>query len=142
MGDDAHKNTMLSGTLQDVGAGVGIYGNTYYYVLDCGLSTGGAPVVYTPPPPRYPSTPTFIPNTPNADGSIVHIVQRGDTPLAIAIAYGVSLSQIYALNNLTDKSLIYPNQKIIVRLAYTPTPPCPPRLQPSTQPSRTGPHPQ
>ncbi len=34
MGDDPHLNTMLSGNLQDVGAGVGVYGNTYYYVLD------------------------------------------------------------------------------------------------------------
>ncbi len=79
MGDDPHKNTMLSGTLQDVGAGVGVYGNTFYYVLDAGLSTGGTPVAYTPPPPLIPSTPTIIPNTPNADGSIIHLVKTGDT---------------------------------------------------------------
>jgi uncharacterized protein YkwD/LysM repeat protein len=125
MGDDPHKNTMLSGTLQDVGAGVGVYGNTYYYVLDCGLSTGGTPVSYTPRPPRFPSTPTFVPNTPNADGSIIHVVQRGDTILGIALAYGISLPEILKLNGLTEKSIIYPEQKIIIRIAYTPTPTLP-----------------
>ena len=122
MGDESHKLTMLSGTLQDVGAGVGIYGNTNYYVLDAGLSTGGTPVAYTPPPPLYPSTPTIIPNTPNADGSIVHIVQIGDTLGSLSIAYNIPLADILKLNGLTIKSVIYAGQKIIIRAAYTPTP--------------------
>jgi uncharacterized protein YkwD/LysM repeat protein len=122
MGDDPHRNTMLSGNFHDIGTGVGIYGNTYYYVLDCGLSTGGRPVAYTPPPPLYPSTPTFVPNTPNADGSIIHIVQQGDTILGIALAYDVSLPEILKINGLTVKSIIYPKQKIIIRKAYTPAP--------------------
>jgi uncharacterized protein YkwD len=125
MGDDAHKNTMLSGTLQDVGAGVGINGNTYYYVLDAGLSTGGTPVAYTPQIPLNPSTPTIIPNTPNADGSIVHIAQAGDTLGSLSLAYNVPLADIYKLNNLTLKSTIYVGQKIIIRAAYTPTPTLP-----------------
>jgi uncharacterized protein YkwD len=125
MGDDPHQLTMLSANLSDVGAGVAVSGNTYYYVLDCGLSTGGTPRPFTPPPSYSTPVATVIPNTPNADGSVVYIVQPGDTPLAIAIAYGVSLSEIYALNNLTNSSLIYPDQKIIVRGAYTPTPTLP-----------------
>ena len=125
MGDDPHLNTMLSGTLQDVGAGVGVNGNTYYYVLDCGLSTGGTPVAYTPRPAAFPSTPTFVPNTPNADGSIIHIVHKGDTILGIALAYGVSVAEILKLNGLTAKSIIYPEQKIAIRIAFTPTPTLP-----------------
>ena len=122
MGDDPHKNTMLSPNLRDVGAGVAVSGNTYYYLLDCGLSTGGTPVAYTPPAPLDPKTPTFVPNTPNADGSIIHIVQPGDTTLGIALAYGLSLTELLKLNGLTEKSVIYPKQKIIVRVGYTPTP--------------------
>jgi LysM repeat protein len=122
MGDDPHKNTMLSGTLQDAGAGVGISGNTFYYVLDAGLSTGGTPIAYTPPAPLYPSTPTIIPNTPNADGSLIHIVQPGDTLGSIYLAYNVPLADILKLNGLTLKSTIYPNQKIIIRIAFTATP--------------------
>jgi uncharacterized protein YkwD len=129
-GDDPHLNTMISYNLQDIGAGVAVAGNTYYYVIDCGLSTGGTPAAFTPPPSYSTPIATLIPNTPNADGSVVYIVQRGDTPFAIAIAYGVSLSEIYALNNLTDSSLIYPDQRIIVRGAYTPTP-----TQPTSTPT-------
>jgi uncharacterized protein YkwD len=130
MGDDPHRNTMLSGTLQDVGAGVGVNGNTYYYVLDAGLSTGGTPVVYTPAALLHPSTPTFVPNTPNADGSIFHIVQPGDTLGSIYLAYNIPLEDLLKLNNLTLKSTIYPNQKIIIRAAFTPTP-----TQPTSTPT-------
>jgi uncharacterized protein YkwD len=137
MGDDPHKNTMLSGTLQDVGAGVGISGNTYYYVLDAGLSTGGTPVAYTPPAPLHPSTPTLIPNTPNADGSIVHIVQPGDTLGSISMAYNVALADILKLNGLTLKSTIYLDQRIIIQAAFTPTPTQPtptPTIRPTITP--------
>jgi LysM repeat protein len=121
-GDAAHMNTMLSGTLQDVGAGVGVNGNTYYYVLDAGVSTGGTPVAYTPPPGRAPSTPTIIPNTPNADGSILHIIQTGDTLGSLSLAYNVPLADLLKLNNLTLKSILYVGNKIVIRTAYTPTP--------------------
>jgi uncharacterized protein YkwD/LysM repeat protein len=137
MGDDPHKNTMLSGVLQDVGAGVGVYGNTFYYVLDAGLSTGGTPVAYTPPAPLSPGTPKIFPNTPNADGSIVHIVQPGDTLGSIYLAYNVPLADILKLNKLTLKSLIYPAQKIIIQAAFTPTPTLPtftPTIPPTITP--------
>jgi LysM repeat protein len=99
-----------------------VNGNTYYYVLDAGLSTGGKPVDYTPPPGRAPSTPTMIPNTPNPDGSIFHIVGPGDTLGSISMAYDVPLADLLAMNNFTLKTVIYVNQKIKVRGPYTPTP--------------------
>jgi len=77
---------MISPNLQDIGAGVAVAGNTYYYVIDCGLSTGGVPRPLTPPPQYTTPVATLVPNTPNADGSITYIVRSGDTPLAIAIA--------------------------------------------------------
>jgi uncharacterized protein YkwD len=121
-GDDPHLNTMISSNLQDIGAGVVVSGNTYYYVIDCGLSTGGNPRPFTPPPTYRTPVATMIPNTPNADGSITYIVQRGDTALGIALAYGISLNDLRTLNGLNSKYDIYPDQQIIVRAAYTPTP--------------------
>jgi LysM repeat protein len=115
-GDAPHLNTMASSILQDAGAGVAVNGNTFYYVLDAGLSTGGSPVAYTPPPGRA------LPNTPNPDGSIVHIVQTGDTLGSISLAYGVPLADLLRLNNFNDKTVIYVNQKIKVSGPYTPTP--------------------
>lgn len=120
LGDEAHKNTMLSAIYQDAGAGVAVAGNTYYYCLDVGLSTGGTPVVYTPF--GNTPTPTILPNTPNPDGSIVHIVHAGEILSNIAAAYNVPLGDILRLNNLTLQSVIYPDQKILIRPSFTPTP--------------------
>jgi uncharacterized protein YkwD/LysM repeat protein len=136
MGDTPHQLTMLSTNLFDVGAGVAIIANTYYYCLDAGQSTGGVPRAFTPPPSYVPPPPTMIPNTPNSDGSITYIVQSGDTLLGIAIAYGISLNDILTLNGLTAKSLIYSGQKIIIRTAYTPTPTLP-TLTPTGLPTIT-----
>jgi uncharacterized protein YkwD len=122
MGDDPHLNTMLSSNLQDAGAGVGVTGNTYYYVLDAGRSTGGKPVAYTPPAYINQPTPTIIPNTPNPDGSIIHVVRPGDTLGSLSLAYDISIADLLALNNLTIKSVIYVDQKIVIRAANTPTP--------------------
>ncbi len=123
--DDPHLNTMISTNLQDIGAGVAASGNTFYYVIDCGLSTGGTPVAFTPPPSYNPTNPIIVLNTPNADGSLSYTVQSGDTLLGIAIAYNTPLDELFAINGLTDKSLIYTGQKIIVRAGYTPTPTSP-----------------
>jgi len=148
MGDAPHQGTMLSEVFRDVGVGVATIGNTYYYCLDAGLSTGGTPVAYTPPPPLYPITPTIIPNTPNSDGSIIHIVQTGDTLGSISSAYNIPLADILKMNNLTINSTIYVNQKIIMRTANTPTPTqptstptipatAPPRPTATTTPTKT-----
>ena len=45
-------------------------------------------------------------STPNANGEVVHIVQKGDTVLGIAIQYGVIDNQIIAYNNLGEKAEI------------------------------------
>jgi Uncharacterized protein with SCP/PR1 domains len=134
--DDPHLNTMISTNLQDIGAGVAVSGNTFYYVIDCGLSTGGTPVAFTPPPSYNPTKSIMVMNTPNADGSLTYTVQSGDTLLGIAIAYNISLDDLFALNGLTAKSLIYSGQKLIIRAAYTPTPTYPP-LTPTGIPTIT-----
>jgi uncharacterized protein YkwD len=128
--DDPHLNTMIASNFQDIGAGVAVSGNTFYYLIDCGLSAGGTPRAFTPPPSYIPPQPTMIPNTPNADGSITYIVKPGDTTLGIALAYGLSLDELLKINGLTAKSVIYPNQKIIIRTGFTPSP-----TQPTSTPT-------
>jgi LysM repeat protein len=120
LGDTLHKNTMLSTVLQDVGGGVAVVGDTYYYCLDAGLSTGGTPVAYTPPAIASP-TQVVVVNTPNADGSITYTIQPGDTIGAIALAYGISEETIFNLNNLTATTTIYPGRKLLLQAAFTPT---------------------
>jgi uncharacterized protein YkwD len=128
--DSYHHSMLVSTSFADVGAGVASSGNTVYFVLVEALSTGGTPVAYTPPAPLYPVAPTLVPNTPNADGSIVHIVQPGETLGSLSISYNVPLADILKLNGLTIKSFIFVNQKIIIRSANTPTP-----TQPTSTPT-------
>jgi uncharacterized protein YkwD/LysM repeat protein len=135
-GDDPHLNTMISPNLVDIGAGVAVSDNTYYYVIDCGRSTGGTPATFIPPPTYKTAVATIIPNTPNPDGTITYIVQPGDTMLGIAIAYNISLGTLYALNNLTENSIIYPEQVIIIQAGNTITP-SPPTSTPTGRPSST-----
>jgi uncharacterized protein YkwD len=117
-----HLDVMTSTAYQDIGAGVAVSGNTYYYVVNAGLSTGGTPRPYTPPPYVVYPTPIQATNTPNPDGSVIYVVQPGDTLLGIAIAYDVSLDLLYALNGLTENSVIYAEQEIVIQSAYTATP--------------------
>lgn len=130
MGDAPHQNTMLSSTLREVGAGVATLGDKVYYTLDASLSTGGQPAAYTPGTtvrPQIPaaSTSTVIPNTPNADGAIVHIVQKGDTIYGIAFTYGIPVEQLLQLNGLALNSVLYVGKQFIIRPAFTPTPTLP-----------------
>jgi LysM repeat protein len=96
-------------------------------------TSGGDPPVAagptnTPGPTKTPTatrTPIVLQtSTPNPDGSIVHIVQSGETLWSIAVLYKVGLNQIYTLNGLTESSIIRPGQKLVIQKAdrtVTPT---------------------
>lgn len=55
------------------------------------------------------------------DGTLFHIVQKGETLWSIALAYGMKEEEIVRLNQLGDKPVIYENQKLKLRVAFTPT---------------------
>lgn len=119
---DDDLETMTSSDLQDIGAGVAISGYTYVYVIDCGLATSGTPRAFTPPPSYKTPVVTPVPPTPNEDGSVTYIVQANDTLLEIALAYDIGLDTIYALNGLSEKSVIFPGDTILLSPAFTATP--------------------
>jgi LysM repeat protein len=78
----------------------------------------GAPAQPTATPvPQL--APVVYPQGPREDGSVVHVVGSGDTLSAIAVAYGIELSELLELNNMTYEQarLIYPGQELIVRPA-------------------------
>jgi len=126
-GDDPHLNTMLGPNYQEIGAGVAVGGgDVVYYTIDTAYVAGGS---YSPPATSISGTPgaTAIPiyyvtiATPQADGSVVHIVLSGQTLITIAQAYGVSVAEIKALNYLTGDD-IYVGDPLIIRPAGTPSP--------------------
>jgi uncharacterized protein YkwD len=121
MGDALHQNTMLSPNYVDAGAGVATNGNTYYYTLDVGYiagSPGSGGTSSTAQPLAASTAIAFVPvqiASPAADGSIVHVVQPGQTLWTIAAAYKVSLPEILELNKMTANTTIYPGNKITVK---------------------------
>ncbi len=124
--DAPHLHTMLGENYRDVGAGCASAGGKTYFTVDAAYYVGA------PQPPPSGHTPTPAPTvlpvvpvvvaTPNPDGSVIHIVRSGQTLLQIALAYGVPLEALLQQNGLTEHSVIYPGQKIVVRPGPSPTP--------------------
>jgi LysM repeat protein len=85
------------------------FNNRYYdnASLVVGGPGGRASVVVGTTAPGTTAVPTrpvafvAVPQEPQADGSIVHVVQPGDTISGISIAYDVTEAQILELNDLT-----------------------------------------
>jgi LysM repeat protein len=98
----------------------------------------------TPVTTLTPAAPV-VTSTPNPDGSIYHIVDYGQSLWSIAIAYGVHIADILALNGLTEASIIKPGMKLQIRKAppatmtpsITPSVPVPTRTVTATRPTRT-----
>jgi len=149
--DTAHLNTMLSSSLQDIGAGVTVVGDTIYYTIDVGLSTSGK----LDTTQEVGIIPTYNPNvgrkiltsTPGIDGSIYHIVDFGETIWTISQVYKISQEEFIQINSLTD-NFIYVGDKFLIRPPFTPTPTTPaytptqrasltPSLSPTIQPKST-----
>ena len=114
-GDSLHLNTLLSTRHSDAGAGVAASGGVVYYTLDVGSGTGsssGSTSASTPgasgAPAAAPATavafnPVLI-STANPDGSIVHIVQAGQTLWTIAASYKIALPDLLQLNGFTNNT--------------------------------------
>ncbi len=129
--DSVHLETMLSTFYQHIGAGVATSGNVLFYTIVVGTIAGepgsapsapggGAttPVAGAPVATQLVVQPIQV-ATPMADGSIIHVVQWGQFLINIADAYGISLRELLTLNGLTEETVIYPGDKLIIRL---PTP--------------------
>ena len=128
-GDSIHLHTMLSTDLQEIGAGVAQAGGMNYYVIDCARPTGGGvPQAYTPGAESGYSAAIneiIVPvsmSTPDPKGDIVHVVQPGQSLWQIAIAYGVKIDAIRALNQLPQSYLIQPGDKLLITHVGTATP--------------------
>jgi LysM repeat protein len=124
LGDDPHIQTMLSPNYQEIGAGVAEADGFVYYTIDAAYVAGGS---YSPPATVRPGGPTAIPYyavqtvTPNADGSLVHTVMQGQNLTLIAKAYGLTVTELKKLNNMTSDA-IYVGDILIIRLGNTPGP--------------------
>lgn len=126
--DWTHQQVMLNGwgnKYTDVGAGVAEIGDgQYIFILDVCLTQGGSAPDYKPNAPVDPNATPDMSNyifgvtaaTPAPDGSIVHIVNFGQTLATIADAYKITINELRAMNNMAaDSTLIWPDQKLLVK---------------------------
>ena len=125
--DAEHMNTMLSGNFTHIGAGISQSGDTYYYAVDTAAATSSgqpqqdAGSLLTSVPGGSGSSsgisefmvPVTV-STPRPDGNVYHKVQYGQSLWSIAIAYGTTIKNIQALNNLGELSTVYQGQELIV----------------------------
>ncbi|MCC6147850.1 MAG: LysM peptidoglycan-binding domain-containing protein [Anaerolineaceae bacterium] len=128
--DYQHRGlVLLNSKYTDIGAGiaVGSDGLVYYTVNTC--AGGGAQAAQTTGPGTTPApaktTEEVVVSataTPQENGSIIHVVETGQTLWLIANAYGLPVDQIISLNGLaTPDPVIFAGQKLLVRPAFTPT---------------------
>lgn len=126
-GDDPHWHTMMSTDLMEIGAGVVVVDNYVYYVIDCARPLGAKPpaVINTAAPGETakpvatielgpPLARTAVPNTPGADGRLIHEVKPGETLWLIAVTYKVTVLQIRELNYMSETDAIYPGEKLLI----------------------------
>jgi uncharacterized protein YkwD len=130
LGDEPHTNTMLSANYMDIGAGVAVGSDgTVYLVIDCarptssGLPQSDAALVLTVTVESQSEllNQYIIPvslSTARPDGLVYHKVQYGQSLWSIAIAYGTTIKDLRALNNLNDTT-VYEGQVLIVQRGAT-----------------------
>lgn len=130
--DAIHLETMISPLYTDIGAGVGHAGDWVYYTILVGYiagspgtgtgqgdssppNSGGG----TPAPTAIPILPISI-ATPGDDGSITHVVQYGQFLENIASAYEIELTDLLSMNGLSQETIIYPGDKLLVQPGIAP----------------------
>jgi LysM repeat protein len=121
-----HYAGMTSTNYNEIGAGVayGEYGG--FFTLKFGMVLDGTQPPYSPPAappssggssgPVYNVVPVEV-SAPAPDGSITHRVEEGQTVWDISVGYDVPVSEILALNALTEDDPIYPGNKLLVQPA-------------------------
>jgi len=145
--DAEHMAVMLHPYAVHVGAGIsqGSDGKVIF-ILDVSVDFKGDLRKGTPLPTRDTNA-TIDPNirpqatrvyinpvvtaTPQADGRVIHEVKAGEAVWSIATAYGVKVDDLIRLNALASTPVVYPGQKLVVKVGAT--------AAPTASPTPTGP---
>jgi LysM repeat protein len=142
--DSTHMNTMVGYESGWIGAGVAVVDGFVYYTLNVIQAGGGTSgnqssavnqQLQTSEPTIGELIVAVQTAVPQEDGSILHVVQPGQAPWSIAIAYGIKIADIASLNNLDPTNpVLYVGQELLIRppLPVTSTPVIPdtPKVSP------------
>ncbi|GEM_PF-748650 len=140
IGSPIHLRGMLATPHEHVGVGVASGERAVVYVLLVGRPVTARPAASSGSGGNSGAAaeeeedvgPVAVPVVraePREDGSVVHVVQQGQTVWDLAMVYGVDLGELRALNNLGPSMVVRPGDEILVQLGPgmapppTPTPP-------------------
>lgn len=115
------KDVLISELYADTGVGAYIAenGNIFYTLMVCSAVSQASTATPTSAGEVVWGVST---TTPEADGAIYHIIQEGQALESIARAYGITLANLRALNDLQANQSIFPGDVLLIRPANTPTP--------------------
>ncbi len=136
-GDEDNQAVLLQSYAVNIGAGVAHVGDMTYYVVNIAVDYASSPGGFGTL--AGTETPEVVPvdiADPQENGAVIHSVVKGQALWSIALAYGVTVDQIRALNNLSETDAIYEGQQLYIRAANTPTPSPSPTYTPMP-PTRT-----
>lgn len=133
--DELHLSTLIGLSEGFVGAGVAIDANSVvYYTLQVRRASGsvnvpvnvvlpaaGAEADSAAPVDAVAAPLQQVTETPQADGTIVHVVTAGESAYSVALDYGLTVAELSAMNGLSPDPALFIGQKLIVRLAPTVT---------------------
>lgn len=125
--DEAHMHTMLHERGQHIGAGVAVSGSTAYIIVDVAAYWGDAGLTTHPVNSATGENAAtqqvvldFIAPVvlaePEDDGSVIHLVQSGQSLWLLAHHYEVSVDRLRELNRMGANDVIYIGQEILVQL--------------------------
>jgi LysM repeat protein len=97
---------------------IGLSPETYDWVKVAYLWTDGweDPSLAENAEATEPGLPPILTSTEQLNGSIVHIVQAGESPMGIAEAYGISIEELYGINKLTTQYVLQPGNELIIKV--------------------------
>ena len=125
----AHLDNMLTTWHNEFGAGVALDSSGFtIYVVNFGHTTSSnvpEQSINVPTGPTATLAPLVQPvttATPQTDGTVVHVVQFGQSLWAISDAYNIPLTELLALNGLTEEDAIFPDQQLLIKQGNGETP--------------------
>lgn len=140
--DWAHLDAMISENYEHIGVGYTEANGYSWYVMMVGYvgakgssgntqsqnASGGEAAPTNSPVVNQPVYVPFTRSEPDESGAIYHEVQPGQSAWTIAAQYGIELTELLKLNNLTENSVLHPGDRIMIR------PPDQPAVTPIPQP--------
>ncbi len=130
--DAGHRGAMINPKYQDIGVGIASDGKMFYVTLNlAGVVSDNSSNLVQPSDPTIvsqsdadsPGKPVIQPlftSTPQADGSVYHVVGYGQTLMTIARIYEVAINDLVNINKINPDK-IYAGQKLWIKKIMLPT---------------------